>query len=158
MLKYIGKYKVEYERDLKTSKALDNSYIKCKNKGQIYRYNTDVLALYTTLHRGKYIIKQFNNLISSFEESDFESIIYFKEEYIEQFAEIGKAIIKGKDKAPKKYMRKTHPKGSNFKFRLVSYGITLQEDLNLLEANIAIKKYREEGRFDVTREKYSIEG
>lgn len=158
MLNYVGRYKVEYERDSKTHKALDNSYIKCKNKGQIYRYSDDILALYTTKSRGRYIKEQLTNLIHDYEEGDFECILYFKEEYITQFADLGKAMVKGKDKAPKRYNRKIGVDSSNSKFRVVSNGITLGDDLNLIQANIMIKKYRDEGGLDVKRERYSLEG
>ena len=45
-MNYIGRYKVEYEKDIEGNVLVEkNSFIPCKN-GQIYRYDINTLCLY----------------------------------------------------------------------------------------------------------------
>lgn len=120
MWKYVGKYRVASEFDrvtlkpLKDTKTLSkkiedkfpDTYIRCYNDGQIYRYSKDVLAYYRPNSSYGYAC----NLADKFEAngikvldnhpSDEDILLYFYEKDLDKVASLVGAITKGKDIKP----------------------------------------------------------
>lgn len=101
MNKYVGTYRILIEKDIRTGENLESTYIKCKHGGQIYRYNNDILVAYIPSRKiGLKIVEELSDKIVNYDYGDKEYRIYFKEEYIDIFAEIVKASTQGKDIKP----------------------------------------------------------
>ena len=93
MYKYVNKYRVVCEFDRVSLKPIKNdTYIYCKNGGQIYRYNDEVLVYYRpNISKGSYVIKAFNNAnveVLYNGNSDEEVYLRFRETDIEKVANI----------------------------------------------------------------------
>lgn len=151
MNKYIGQYKIEYEKDYNNKPLIDNTYIVCKKGAEIYRYSPTLLCLYIpSAKRGKTIEnKQIKN-IDSIEYGDDECRIYFKEEYINIFAKLGVAYTKGKNKAPKKYDKKPN----NIKYRVLIDGKVYADNLSSIEKNLMVKHLKDNNICNSIVEKY----
>lgn len=105
MEKYIGKYRVVCERDLRDNKPINNGenlYIKCRKNNEIYRYNSEVLVLYVpSRQRALYYEKVLNSVCFKVEYSDYEGKLYFYEKDIEEVAKVCKPLVSGKNIKPK---------------------------------------------------------
>lgn len=132
MLKYIGKYKVEYEKDIDGNVLIEkNSYIKCKY-GEIYRYDVNTLCLYLKSKiRGKIIQNLLKDKIKDIWFGDVECQIWFDENDIDYFANESKAYIKGKDKKPKTYNRKCI--GQTSGYDVFENGVLLKSNISQIE-------------------------
>lgn len=160
MLNYIGKYRVEYERD-KSGYAMEGSYIKCKNGGEIYRYSSTLLCIYlTSTQRGRKIEEALGNKIKSIEYGDDEVRIYFLEKYIDDFVELAGAMTKGKNKKPVKNMR---PKievpvedKKTYRYKIFINKKLYKDNLTLIQANKLISTLKSSQEGEIYREKYQI--
>lgn len=105
MNKYIGKYRVLCERDLRDNKPInngENTYIICKKKATIWRYNDEVLVLYVPSRAtANYYKNCLENVCCKYEYGDYEGQIYFYEKDIDRVAEVCKPYISGKNIKPK---------------------------------------------------------
>lgn len=162
MLNYIGQYRTEYERD-KQGYAMEGSYIKCKNGGEIYRYSTTLLCLYIpSLHRGRKVEEGLKDKIKTIEYGDEETRIYFDENYIKDFAVLGGAMTKGKNKKPVKNMRPKpkvevkHEDKKNYKYRVLINKKIYKDNLTLIQANKLISTLKASQQGEITRGKYSF--
>lgn len=104
MNKYIGRYRILVERDIRTNKPLESTYIRCKKGGQIYRYNNDILVYYVPRKLVENIIKQKLNelhidLVDYYTTSE-ETIIKFYEKDLDKLADIFEVSTQGKDIKP----------------------------------------------------------
>lgn len=120
MKNYVGTYRVVGQQDVygNFTENKDDTYIPCAHKMQIFRFGENVLAIYIpTTQRANNIYKQCynylteecrNNLINEgiknkkgvpFSDGA-EAIIYFKEQYIKEVAEIVKAKTLGASITP----------------------------------------------------------
>lgn len=108
MDKYVGQYRVIIEKDIRTGENLENTYIKCKHGGQIYRYNDNILVAYIpSTVIGKRLVEELKYKLIKYDYGNKEYRLYFKEEYINEFAETMKASTQGKDIKPGN-KRKSH--------------------------------------------------
>jgi len=105
--KYIGIYRVFPEVCLdsgKPSTNQDDTYLKCKNNNQIYRYNKNTLAILftSTKSKNKYLpdIEKLKVKIRLLSEGNFESIYLFPEKDLAKVASILKPQTKGKNINP----------------------------------------------------------
>ena len=105
MNKYIGKYRVMCERDLRDNKPInngENTYIKCRYNAEIYRFSSEVLVLYVpSRQRAIYYQKALDNICFNCEYGDYEGRLYFYEKDIEKVTEICKPYLKGINIKPK---------------------------------------------------------
>lgn len=100
MEKYIGQYRVVCEFDMRNLEPIkDDLYITCSNNGQIYRYDSNIMAYYRP-SRGN--SEQFTKKLIDLgvedaenRSSDGDVLVYFSEKYINIVANEVGAIVTG---------------------------------------------------------------
>ncbi len=104
MKDYIGKYRIFGEFDQYNKQPnKDDTYIKCKHKAQVYRYNATSLILYTATHKAQKVfvpLLQLTTDIKPFLTGDTEILYIFSEKYLENILSIFKPYILGKNVKP----------------------------------------------------------
>lgn len=119
MDKYIGKYRVDIERDLISGDPLEDgfTYLRCvgsvgKNGGSVYRYNEDTLVAYipskqdsetNTLMKAKNVCEKFDDVGVSYETEEYDNAmdIYFSESDLDKVWEFLSLTKNGAGIAPK---------------------------------------------------------
>ncbi|MCX8167321.1 MAG: hypothetical protein N3E37_05735, partial [Candidatus Micrarchaeota archaeon] len=75
MIKYRGKYRVCYEMDIRTGKALEAVYIPCylSKKSAIYRHNDNTLNLYiSSIIKGRRLLEKYPGIFKAFQVGSHE--------------------------------------------------------------------------------------
>lgn len=104
--KYIGTYRVfqEITDDGKASPNKNDSFLRCRYNIQIYRYNTDTLAMiFFSNQTANNILPQLKEQevkLIKLNQGDMESTWLFSEKDIHKVAKVVKPQIKGKDLSP----------------------------------------------------------
>jgi len=104
MLKYRGTYRVMYEIDKHTGKALEFVYVPCKIKkgSNICRYNDNILNVYIPSSIiVNNLLKDYSDIFKPLQIGNGEATLLFNESNIKKVAVILKAKTYGKNKSPK---------------------------------------------------------
>jgi hypothetical protein len=118
LYKYVGRFRVRNQvyLDGKTSENHDDTFVKCNNGIEMYRYKDGVLALYVpTPNRSIKLFNLFNQYLTEETKSKIEyeinnsntgslsgeHVLLFYEKYIDEIVKIIKPEIKGKNIIPK---------------------------------------------------------
>ena len=104
MLKYRGTYRVVYETDKRTGKALEFTFIPCRIKkgANICRHNKNTLNVYIPSTRIiGYLLRKYPDIFKPFQNGDEESTLLFSESMFPEAESILKPYKMGKNISPR---------------------------------------------------------
>ena len=104
MLKYRGQYRVVYERDVRTGKHTEFTFIPCRIKkgANIYRHDNDVLSVYIpSAIIANRLLKDHVDIFKPFQMGDTEAALLFPESLLYKAVEILKPYVQGANISPR---------------------------------------------------------
>lgn len=104
--KYIGTYRVlsPVDSDGRVTTNLNDTYLSCKYRTEIFRYDKHTLAVYfvsnQTVNNVLPKLKEMGVKLTLFAEGDFESVYHFSEGDLQKVVSILKPMTQGKNIKP----------------------------------------------------------